>query len=395
MIDPVYEHRIRIAFGEHSTTGAGLDSEEIEEFEVESDMLELADPFRVTAACSAELWDLTPTDTTVRVFIDDTQVLEGFIDERDRALAKSGGSFLTLAGRDKGGRLADESAPLLRYGEAGDLQNLVAQLVAPWFPSVSLSNARNRSLVRGRGRRQAKVSGEPLIVDRFSERTGKSVGLVRKVEPGDTVASVLRFFLERAGLLGWSSADGREFIVGQPNYQQAPQFFFFAAGPESSRAAETNVETVAYRESVSERYSEIRVVGSSRGDTANYGPSVTRRTATVQGPGFLHRKRLIVADHDVRSAADAKMRAEIEMAVRSVTAQALELDVAGYGQVLGSDTSARPALYACDTVARWEDEEIGVKGDYLITQVKFKRSKLGGEKTHLKLVPVGTPLVTA
>ena len=380
----MFDHRVRVTFGEHNEQGAGLESGDIASFDLTSDMLELADPFTLTAPLTSELWDLTPPDSTVRVFIDDSQVLEGYLDERERTLDRSG-SVLSLSGRDKGGRLVDESAPFLTYGNVGDLESLAKSLVAPWFTSVTLSNARNRAQIRGRDRRLAHAPQEPTIaLDRRE---------ARKVEPGETTAQVLTYFLERAGLLGWSSANGREFIIGKPNYSQAPQFFFFAGAAGSSRMRETNILSAVYRESVSERYSEIQAVGSSTGDSENYGPNVTRRTATARSNALLHRKRLVVVDDDINSAMAAQARADREMRLRDAGGRALTLSVAGFGQALGGDPETRPALYACDTMARWEDEEIGVRGDYLITKVRFMRDR-DGERTELSLVPRGTELVS-
>lgn len=380
----MYRHSIRVTLGEHSETGAGLETDEVVSFDVTSDMLELADPWSLSAPISRDLWDLAAPDAVVRIFVDDSQILEGYVDERERALGRDDGSVLELSGRDKGGRLVDESAPLLTF-DGRTIEDLAATLVAPWFPSVTLSNAKNRALVRGRGRRLAKVSGEPAIVSDRRE--------ARKVEPGETSAEVLGFFLERAQLLGWSSADGREFIIGKPNYDQAPQFFFFGAEPGSARAAETNILAATYRESCADRYTEILAVGSSRGDSANYGPNVTKRRYTAISTAIPHRKRLIVADDDIKSAAAARTRAEREMALRDGGGVELLLDVAGFGQALGGDSTTRPALFACDTMARWEDEELGIRGDYLITQVRLRRSKKEGELATLRLVPRGTELV--
>lgn len=380
----MYRHSVRVTFGEHSETGAGLESDQVVEFEVASDMLELQDSWSITTPLTRELWDLAPPDATVRIFVDDSQVLEGFIDDRERTIDKQGGSVMRLTGRDKGGRLVDESAELVTYAGLG-IEDLARRLVAPWFPTVSLSNAQNRALVRGRGRRLANVSSEPAIVtDRRMQR---------KVDPGDSVASVLSYFLERAELLGWSSANGREFIIGKPNYSQAPQFFFFQPAAGSRRAAEGNVLSVTYRESVGERYSEIRALGSSRGNADSYGPNVTKRAATAKSSALLHRKRLIVVDDDIASAADAQKRADREMRLRDASGVQLELEVAGFGQALGGDETTRPALYAFDTMARWEDEELGVRGDYLVTKTTLRRSKGGGETTTLNLVPRGTELV--
>ncbi len=382
----MYRHAVRVVFGEREERGAGLESDQVLEFEVSSDMLELADPFSLSVPLTPELWEATALDSSVRIFIDDSQVLDGFVDQRVRSIDKEGGSTLSISGRDKGGRLTDESAPLVRFASKRFI-DVAKQIVSPWFPTVTLSNAKNRALVRGRGRRLAKVSQEPAVF------TGSRKRVQRKVEPGETRAEVLQHFLEQFHLLGWSSANGREFVIGLPNYSQAPQFFFFLPRSVSSRFHEGNVLAASFTELASERYSEIRVVGSSRGNETSYGRNVTSRTAVATSDALLHEKKLIVVDDDIRSAGEARQRALREMKLREGMGETLELTVRGFGQALGGDDTTPPALYACDTMARWEDEELGLERDWLITAVKYRRSKKSGETTDLSLVPRGTELV--
>ncbi len=381
----MYRHAVRVVLGEREECGAGLESDQVLEFDVSSDMLELADPFSLSVPLTPDLWEAAALDSSIRIFIDDSQVLDGFVDERVRSIDKSGGSILNISGRDKGGRLVDESAPLKSFYNRR-FADVAKDLVAPWFPKVTFSNATNRALIRGRGRRLASVAQEPAV------QVGSRKRVARKVEPGESRAEVLRHFLERFHLLGWSSANGREFVVGLPNYKQAPQFFFFVPRAGSKRFHEGNVLEASYRQSCSERYSEIRVVGSSRGDEASYGRNVTSRTATVSSEELLHDKHLIVVDDDIRTAGEALARAKREMKLREGAGEQLELTVPGFGQALGGDDTTPPALYACDTMSRWEDEELGLKGDWLITAVRYRRSK-NGETSQLSLVPRGTELV--
>lgn len=393
----MFDHRVRVTFGEHTEAGAGLESDQVEELQVDNDMLELADTWSLRVPATPAIWDMSAPDQVVRVFIDDSQVLEGFIDERELAVGRDG-AVVSISGRDKGGRLIDESAPLLTFG-GQTLESVAAAIIKPWFTSLSVTNARNRALVRGRGRRLAGVSGEPLIKDKFNHR-GEATNLLRKVQPGQSIAEVLSFFLKKAQVLGWSSADGREFIVGLPNYTQAPQFFFFVGQPGSARWQETNVESVTYRESVAERYSLIQAVGTNRGDRTDYGPNVTKRTAqvtsagTVKSSALTHRKRLMVVDDDLKTPAQALARAQREMALRDARGAELTLVVAGFGQALGGDTSTPPALYAFDTIARVELEEVGLRGDWLITRTQFRYSR-EGYQTTLSLVPKGAELAFA
>lgn len=357
------------------------------EFDVTSDMLELADQFMFRCPLTRERWELLAPDAEVMLLIDDSRVLTGFIDDRDRSLGRSG-STIEIVGRDRGGRLVDESAPLVTF-QGKTLEDLVLAVVEDWFPTVTFSNARNRDLIRGRGRRKAQVGGEPVL-------NGRGRDLRKKVEPGESRAQVLEYVLEESRLLGWSTADAKEFVVGLPNYSQAPQWQFFVGREGSARWSEINVLDYRRHQTVAERYQKVIACGSSKGSTSDYGSKVTRRRGqAIDDSVFRRPKTLIVSDDDIRSAAQAQTRADREMAFRNGQGDALEVDVVGYGQALGGAAGAQPAIFAFDTMAHVEDEELGERGDWLVTRVRYHTTKQDGQVSTLSLVPRGTELVPA
>jgi prophage tail gpP-like protein len=354
-------------------------------YQVALSMLHAADQFSLSIApYDRALRELCAPDRDVQVLLDDVAMISGFIDSRPRRGSRAGAE-MTITGRDKGGRLIDESAPLVTYNGLGIL-DLARKLAAPWFENVVLSNATNRRLIRGKGAALAGVAREPAIDT--SPRARKNV------EPGESRWQVLTSFLEEAGLLAWSSADGKTLIVGLPNYEQAAQYRFVAGGPDS---LETNVLDWAVEDDIGERYSQITVCGASRGDSANYGANVTKRRAVVvdgplahgTGNDFFFPKRLIISDGDVRDMKQAKTRAEKEQAERDGTSHAVNLTVPYHAQWQGA--AAVPVLYAPDTIARVVIEEEDIDADYLITDVSFTGAK-ESETTSIRLVPKGTRL---
>lgn len=374
------------------------------DYSIANDMLSAADDFSMTVGpITRELYELLTPDSAIEVYIDGTRVLTGFIGTRERRKSRGQGSLVTITGRDRGGRLIDESMPL-KAGLRGLTLERVAELVAgQWFERVTFSNGVNRSAIRGRRAGKAAAWDEPSSAAQAAAKKAnlakykttplgglfEATRTPRKVEPGETRWDTLQRLLEPARFLAWSSADGRELVVGVPNYDQQPQFqFFIAADSQSARRGFTNVVDLSHVSSTEERYSDIVVLGASRGDSSTYGRAVAR-SARVTSPGFKHPKELIVQDDAVKNPADALARAHREMALRDKTAEVLQITVDGHSQRF--NRASDEAIYAFDTVAEYLDEELDVGGRWYITAVTFLGSR-DSQTTELTLVPVGTEL---
>lgn len=370
------------------------------DYSIDHDMLEPADSFRLTLdAATIDHYLLAPPDTYVEIVLDDVTILSGYTDERKWHAAREEKS-LVITGRDKGGRLVDESMPLGDLAGLG-IQDLAERVVGignldtPWFDRVLLSNAENRALVRG-GRRP---TGKAKLTKVISEpKFEKKVRSELRVHPGQTRWQTLRNFLDECELMAWAAADGRALIIGEPNYDQEPQYSFFAPAPKSVRSSEGNILEYDLSDSVAERYSALITVGAGRADDDDDGPSVTQHRFEVKngtgrygvGGDFTFPKVLIFADDDCRTQELTEKRARREMAVRDASSLSIELTVQGHGQA--PDRFSPTTLYAFDTIAHVEIEELGVTGLYLVTGLTFQHNREQGETTKLKLVPKGTVL---
>lgn len=361
----------------------GVQIRDWETYQIMTDMLTPADRFALRMPFKVEVWNLCRGDRPIKVLIDDVEVMNGFIDER---LVPEDDEAVEIIGRDRVGRLVDESAPSINYSGL-TMFSLIEKLAKPFFPKVSFSNARNRLVVRGRGRK-AKAGSEPLKL--FAQ---KKIGT--RIEPGQTRWQVIETLCSQAGVLAWSSGDGTELIIGAPNYNQEPQFRFFMPQAGSKRIDQSTVLGMGVRERTADSYSRVIVVGSGTGTNANYGASVTSRYGeakdanTPEGDGdrFSEPKRL-VAMRSVHSVAEANELAKREMARRNAHANGITVRCAAHGQVVAG---AFTTIFAPDTIASVEDERTGTKGTYLITSCTY-RSGRRGEETTMELVPTGTLL---
>jgi prophage tail gpP-like protein len=378
-IDGTRVHRVSVTIG-------GLQIDGWIDYEVLSTMIEPADGFTLTRPFSLDAWNLCRLDEAVKVAIDGTVILDGFIDDRARD-AREG--TMEIAGRDKSGRLVQESIPNVGGWDGLLLDEAVRRLSAPWYTGITFNNARNRSVARGKGHKAAAGS-EPAFFKVKGRLDEEHAG---RIDPGETRWNVIEQLCSSIGVLCWSSADGRELVIGQPNYSQEIQFLF-----RHSRDGST-VENLKLRESVRDAYALIEMHGAGAGDDADFGDNVTSFLGTAKdgpkpdgtGNHFLRPKRLAMLQRAQASNAEAQRAAAREMKRRSFHLRQLTVDAARHGQIVAGKTTT---LFATDTLARVVDDDLQMDEAWLIYACSFKGSRAGGETTHLMLVPRGTEFVS-
>lgn len=358
------------------------------DYDIDTSMINAADSFRMSRPFDNASWRTLRRDARLRVFIDDAQIMDGFIDKRTKR-GKDG--VLEISGRDRAGRLAQESAPLINY-QGLELTAAVLKLAQPWFNKVTLSDARNRKLRMGKSRR-IPAETEPLVIRKTSTGAGR-------VHPGAMRAQVITDIVTQAGLIWWSSADGKELFVGRPNADQAPSFI---VRKTNGGGGSSTCKDLVIDEDNGDRYSLIAVVGSGGGTDVDFGAATCSRRSyvtdnadnTVDGTGrdFQYRKFLLMPEKNFDSRADADRVAAQEQRRRDFKRTTYTAEMPYHGQWFGG-ASSTPTLFAPNTVASITDEEFDppFEDDAMICGCQYKRSK-DGETTTLTMVPVDTEIV--
>ena len=378
------QHRISIVV-------QGVEIDGWEDYEIQSSMIQPADAFTMRRRFEPAAWKALPRDSQVEVRIDGVTVLNGFIDKKKK---RSKDNTIEVGGRDRSGRLVQESAPTVSV-DGLEMTDAIKRLADPWFKTVTLSDARNRRLRLGKGRK-VPTGTEPIVIRRTTRRAGK-------VHPGTARWSAIEEIVSQAGLICWSSADGRELVVGQPNYKQAPQFELRLAKPSSGNT--TTVKELDWEEDDGDRYSIIAVVGTGGDTEQDFGENVSSRRAVVRdndgmlnaaadgtGRDFLYPKRLLMPEKNFDSNQDALEIALREQARRDLRRTLVTATCDMHGQFAGL---AAPTIFAPNTIARVIDEEFDppVDQNFLIYQVTYRGNRNDGETSVLELVPSETEIV--
>lgn len=354
-------------------------------YDISTSITEAPARFSMSIPFDDEAWALLKPDQPVRLTIGGFPILSGFIDDSPATDGESGVQ-IDVTGRCRVSRLTDESAPGINFSGLG-IAELIGKVASPWFLKVTLSNARNRAVVRGKGKK-ARAASEPV---KINTKAGTAI------EPGQTRWSVIERLLQQTGYIAFSAGDGTELVVGKPNYDQEVQFRFFRAAARSPRAAETNVLGMTINRSTAERYSRVICVGSGQGTPANYGNAAASRygeaknfAGTIQGEGkdFSAPKTLVI-QHSNDSIDQARELARREMAQRDASGHSITVRCAGHGQYISTQFLT---VFAPDTLAYVEDERTGTRGVYLITSCTYRSTRDGGEETEMHLVSKGTEL---
>jgi prophage tail gpP-like protein len=397
-----------VAAPEHQViiTCNGRRLREPNESSIDLDILQPADAFSLTFPLDLQTWEACPLDGEIEIRIDGTLVCSGFID----SVKDSGNGSFTVDGRDRTGRLVDESIDGTGLAVNGrSVGDVVAGIIDPIFSGVTFSNAENRRLMLGRGKKP-RTGTEPALL--LSER----LATVQRIEAGVTKWEAITRLLRPLQLLAWGSASGRELVLARPNYEQEPLFTLYET-PSGS-----NVKSMQLARSNMNRYSKIEVSGSGfppgisppprvptyPGErvppyvsTNRIGVAFDQVTDARDGVGgdFQRQKRLFVLSES-RTTEEAQIEADRILARGLAHSRTVQVTMPGLGQRVGG--AAAYTTFAPDVVVQLIKEIEAAPGDdtpaeilnapFYCTRVHFRRSR-SDEQTDLSFVPLGTLLI--
>jgi prophage tail gpP-like protein len=357
-----------------------------DEVDIDSDILNPADAFMVSgkipkakptaqevrAGAPASAFDDFREGQKCDVYVGADRQMAGVIDDPDMS-GKREGSAMKITGRDLGAYLVDSEAPHIKASKY-TIKTLAEALIdSSWgIRNVIVSNEDNRKLLLGKKDKKKPTSTAKFLQPIARNRT--------KVDPGQRIASILDTHCRRLGITWWITAQG-DLFLGKPTYAQEAAYHFYVYAEGSKDARKNNVLEWGVRRSVSDRFSDIKVVGQGFSDPAKLWSTSSRPkfSADARDPDLVERgivRKLIVADSDILSNQEAKNRADHEMGLRRLRSFSISLTVPGFRQ--------GDRLFAVDTIATVKIEEADIDGEYYVTQRRFTESR-GRQRTQLTL----------
>jgi prophage tail gpP-like protein len=322
-------------------------------FDIDSDLMIPADAWRVALglAQGEPPPDVRP-GAPCELRIGDDTVMTGRIDAYDHDIAKDMHS-LTMHGRDGAAVLVDCSAPVF-VAQQTTLDEIIAKIVRP----LGISKVR---------------------IDAQTQYTREKIN----IEPGDTAWNALQHAAEANGLWPWFAPDGT-LVVGGPDYSAAPVATLILRRGDAGGG--NNIISLRRSEDISDRFSEVTVLGQTHGTAIAAGKHALKATEKDTGVAW-HRPK-IVTDHEADNEALTRARARKLIADARIRGFTLEAKVQGYRTPGG-------VLWAPGQRVTIVSEPHGIEGVYFLMGRKFTLSRNGGSVTELRFKEDGVWVLDA
>lgn len=332
--------------------------------------------------------------------INDHVQATGYIDTVTINTSRSGGTCVSIEGRDSMGPVVDGNAdPQTRYNERQTLNDVLRSVFGQFgFTKFLESNNVNRNVITGRTR------GAPTTPKKGNIKASYLKHML-KPYPGEGAFAFASRLSQRSGFWIWPSSDGETIIVGVPNFDQSP--IAKIARYRDALGIENTVLDGTVIRSTSEQPSIIVATGTGGGDANYHGALkiVAANNAITGAPTadiFARHKEAKILDmpyphtpfrvplarpmflHDEESHTLVELENYVrrEMTLRHRKMLTARYTVEGHSQ--------NGAIWAVDTVVDVHDDVSGLRENMYVLGRTFSKDRSGGTKTTLDLIRLHT-----
>lgn len=395
-------------------------------YEVESDMLTPADAFTLRVAPTKEYLDFfREPGHACRVYHGDNLIMTGTI-EATPVNVGAHGPQIELTGRDLGGLLVDDAAPVLDLSNQ-TLRSILEKLIkthAADIPGIITDNSANRyglvgkranySKVRAiraqkaeRGKakekkaaiqaaaREAQREARRRTTIALYEPYSLEKSFKRNTQPGETIWSVMKRVTRAAGLGIWMTADGY-LCCSRPDYDQPPLGTLYVHSDKDGNTTDSNC-LMTVSPDIGNRYSDYLCLGQGRANATSSGKDLADFNATARDPSRafwwdeVQRRRQRIHTRVIRNAGSKKQVTRYARTLMERNA------IQGYNctaTVEGHEVYPDGPLWAVDTVIDVDFQPKNIQAPHLIRRRRFTYDADGGDSTDLSPMPCGIWLAT-
>lgn len=332
----------------------------------------------------------------------------GYIDSIEYNFSSTGGTEISIQGRDKFSPLVDANFDYRKkFPRDIDIGTFVQTIIEPFgFEVIATDNIWNKGVIQG-SLRGNKTSEKGKILKKFTKHQLLPY-------PREGVHQFLSRVLNRDGYFIWCSADGEEFIIGKPDFDTPPPDGYHLKRSKTPNST-NNITHGTVKFDGANQPSAIVADGFAIG-TTEFGKSkiITRMVNPITGfdedgqvhpeiskelanfadakeinlvvpttyRRFVHHKPRVMYLHDNES----KTQEQLDNFVRREMSLKMREAVECHYSVRGH-TAPNGHVWAVDTMVQVDDDIANIHGPMYILERNFHKSRSGGTTTSLKLIP--------
>ncbi len=318
--------------------------------------------------------------TRVALYIGPYRQFTGELDAPN-ASGDANATRLQLKGRDQMARLHDQDIPGERSFSNATYEELFKAALedcGQGHKIVEISNAANR---RVRAGARVTVGSEPVKVDEVkTSATATGFRNIVLAKLGETWLQFLERQFQKIGLFPWADSNGN-FVLSRPNGDQDPLFHFYRrrnndpaipdANTKSGKSQQTaNVKSFEYVNDTTRRFSEVVIFARNGGRKKGHNHTNGKfEDVEMKALGF--NRRRVYRDVDVTNAEEATFYARCKIAETNRACVKLVYVISGHTAPTIADPTKR-AVVVPDTVARIDDDELGIHDNWYIEAVEYR-----------------------
>jgi prophage tail gpP-like protein len=282
----------------------------------------------------------------VKVFVDDTKVIDGIIDRIDINYSDNS-HILSISGRDKTSILVDSSIPGSRaFNAPTDLRRVTENILSQLGSSI-------------------KVIENGITLREFKKN------LVANIE--DTAFQFLERYARKSNVILTTNFDGNV-VITQAGIEKIDTLLLNEKSGEKN-----NIKSAVISFDDSKRFSKYIVYAQQldNDDISNKSEATVKASATDSEALSTKQKNIILeSEGDIDTVQD---RANWEANIRRAKSTIVEYEVQGFYHDEG--------VWEINKLIRVVDDFATIDSDMLINTVEFNYSEIGGSITRLGLLP--------